>query len=116
MVTENIKKKYSNIQSDFKINTNPNKNINEEEYENSIEEEINEKKEKNKLKTYNKRIIELSLSNEKLLKKIQKLEISNQKLMERLEMKIDMLVKSEIEKKNLNQENTDADGADGDNK
>ena len=39
-----------------KINTNPNKNINEEEYENSIEEEINEKKEKNKLKTYNKRI------------------------------------------------------------
>ena len=41
--------------------------------------------------------------------KIQKLEISNKKLMERLEMKIDMLVKSEIEKKNLNQESTDAD-------
>ena len=68
------------------------------------------------IESQNKRIIELSLSNEKLLKKIQKLEISNKKLMERLEMKIDMLVKSEIEKKNLNKENTDADGADGDNK
>ena len=61
------------------------------------------------IESQNKRIIELSLSNEKLLKKIQKLEISNQKLMERLEMKIDMLVKSESEKKNLNQESTDAD-------
>ena len=67
------------------------------------------------IESQNKRIIELSLSNEKLLKKIQKLEISNQKLMERLEMKIDMLVKLESEKKNLNQESTDADGADSDN-
>ena len=57
----------------------------------------------------------LKQSNEKLLKKIQKLEISNQKLMERLEMKIDMLVKLESEKKNLNQESTDDDGADSDN-
>jgi chromosome segregation ATPase len=54
------------------------------------------------IESQNKRIIELSLSNKKL-------EISNKKLMERLEMKIDMLVKSEIEKKNLNQESTDAD-------
>ena len=61
------------------------------------------------IESQNKRIIELSLSNEKLLKKIQKLEISNKKLMERLEMKIDMLVKLESEKKNLNQESTDAD-------
>ena len=61
------------------------------------------------IESQNKIIIELSLSNEKLLKKIQKLEISNKKLMERLEMKIDMLVKSESEKKNLNQESTDAD-------
>ena len=54
------------------------------------------------IESQNKRIIELSLSNKKL-------EISNQKLMERLEMKIDMLVKLESEKKNLNQESTDAD-------
>ena len=67
------------------------------------------------IESQNKKIIELSLSNEKLLKKIQKLEISNKKLMERLEMKIDMLVKLESEKKNLNQESTDADGADSDN-
>ena len=68
------------------------------------------------IESQNKRIIELSLSNEYLLKKIQKLEISNkklqisnEKLIKRLEMKIDMLVKSESEKKNLNQESTDAD-------
>ena len=60
------------------------------------------------IESQNKIIIELSLSNKKL-------EISNQKLMERLEMKIDMLVKLESEKKNLNQESTDADGADSDN-
>lgn len=54
------------------------------------------------IESQNKRIIELSLSNKKL-------QISNEKLMKRLEMKIDMLVKSESEKKNLNQESTDAD-------
>ena len=54
------------------------------------------------IESQSKRIIELSLSNKKL-------QISNEKLMKRLEMKIDMLVKSEIEKKNLNQESTDAD-------
>ena len=60
------------------------------------------------IESQSKRIIELSLSNKKL-------QISNEKLMERLEMKIDMLVKLESEKKNLNQESTDADGADSDN-
>ena len=54
------------------------------------------------IESQSKRIIELSLSNKKL-------EISNEKLMKRLEMKIDMLVKLESEKKNLNQESTDAD-------
>ena len=54
------------------------------------------------IESQSKRIIELSLSNKKL-------QISNEKLMKRLEMKIDMLVKLESEKKNLNQESTDAD-------
>ena len=60
------------------------------------------------IESQSKRIIELSLSNKKL-------QISNEKLMKRLEMKIDMLVKLESEKKNLNQESTDADGDDSDN-